>query len=147
MRIALGADHAGFALKDLLRSELERAGHKVADFGTNSADSADYPDFAAPVGHAVACGQADRGILVCGSGVGMSISANKIRGVRAALGVNPEEVRLSRQHNDANVLALGARFLEAPSASELVQIFLATAFEGGRHQQRVDKIARLEEQE
>ena len=146
MKIALGADHAGFVLKDQLRSELEHAGHEVSDFGTNSAESSDYPDFAAPVGHAVSSGLADRGILVCGSGVGMSISANKIHGIRAALGVNPEEVRLSRQHNDANVLALGARFLEPRTASDLVHIFLDTAFEGGRHQQRVDKIARLEEQ-
>jgi ribose 5-phosphate isomerase B len=145
MKIAIGADHAGLLLKDQLREEMTRAGHDVMDVGTNSPESTDYPDYAAAVGHAVAEGQADRGVLVCGSGVGMSIAANKIHGVRAALGVNPEEVHLVRQHNDANVLTLGARFIEKPAASELVRIFLDTPFEGGRHQRRVDKIAKIEE--
>src|SRR6266404_7462290 len=115
MKIAIGADHAGFALKDQLRDELKRAGCEVTDLGTNSPDSTDYPDYAASVGHAVAAGYADRGILVCASGVGMSIAANKIHGIRAALAVSPEEVRLVRQHNDANVLALGAKFTDAPA--------------------------------
>src|SRR5712691_110305 len=140
MKIAIGADHAGFALKDQLRDELRGAGHEVTDLGTNSPESTDYPDYAAAVGHAVAQGQAERGILVCASGVGMSIAANKVHGIRAALGTNPEEVSLVRHHNDANVLTLGARFVEMPAAAELVRIFLETPFDGGRHQRRVDKI-------
>src|SRR5262245_48296087 len=99
MKIALGADHAGFELKNLLREELRKARHDVTDYGTNSPESADYPDFARPVGRAVASGLVDRGVLVCGTGVGMLISANKIRGIRAALGVDAEVVRLTRQHN------------------------------------------------
>jgi len=146
MKIAIGADHAGFALKDQLRDELSRAGNEVTDFGTNSAESTDYPDYAAAVGRRVAAGQADRGILVCGSGVGMSIAANKIHGIRAALGVNPDEVRLVRQHNNANVLTLGSRFIDRPAAWELVRIFLDTPFDGGRHERRVEKISRLEEE-
>src|ERR1700681_867585 len=110
MKIAIGADHAGFALKNELASELRAAGNEVHDCGTGSEASTDYPDYAAAVGSAVAGGAVERGILVCGSGVGMSIAANKIHGIRAALGVAPEEVRLTRAHNDANVLTLGARF-------------------------------------
>lgn len=144
MKISLGADHAGFALKEHLRQALTNAGHEVADLGTHGTESTDYPDYAAAVGRDVASGIAQRGILVCGSGVGMSIAANKINGVRAALGVNPEEVALMRRHNDANVLTLGARFLEEPAADELVRIFLETGFDGGRHQLRVNKISQLE---
>jgi ribose 5-phosphate isomerase B len=144
MKIALGADHAGFALKNRLCEQLRSGGHDVLDFGTGSPESTDYPDYAAPVARAVAAGQADRGVLVCGSGVGMSISANKIRGVRAALGVEAEQVRLTRLHNDANILTLGERFTDPAKAVELVQIFLNTPFEGGRHQRRVEKIGRLE---
>jgi ribose 5-phosphate isomerase B len=144
MKISVGADHAGFALKEQLRRSLSKAGHQVSDAGTHNTDSTDYPDYAAAVGRAVASGNAERGILVCGSGVGMSIAANKIGGVRAALGVNPEEVALMRQHNNANVLTLGARFIEGAAAEELVRIFLETGFEGGRHELRVDKISQLE---
>ena len=147
MKIAIGADHAGFVLKNQLRDELRHAGLDVADFGTNSPESSDYPDFAEAVGHAVATGQADRGILVCGSGVGMSIAANKIHGIRAALGTTPDEVRVVRAHNDANILTLGARFIEPQAASGLIRIFLDTPFEGGRHQRRVDKVTKLEEEE
>jgi ribose 5-phosphate isomerase B len=146
MRIAIGADHAGFVLKEQLRAKLQADGHQVIDEGAHSAASCDYPDFAAPVAHDVVEGRADRGILVCGTGIGMSIAANKIPGIRAALGTVPDEVRLVRQHNDANILTLGARFIDEPSAAALVDIFLATAFEGGRHAQRVAKIAALEEQ-
>jgi len=144
MKIALGADHAGFELKDQLCEQLRAAGHQVRDFGTNSPESTDYPDYAAQVGRAVAAGDVDTGLLVCGSGVGMSIAANKIRGVRAVLGVSEEEVKLTRQHNNANVLTLGARFTDTLTAHKLVTLFLETPFEGGRHERRVGKIAALE---
>ena len=146
MRIALGADHAGFEIKNQLREALSAAGHQVRDFGTASEASTDYPDYAGLVGHAVSSGDADRGILVCGSGIGMAIAANKIHGVRAAVGYHAEEVALMRQHNDANVLALGARFTDPGAARELARIFLETPFEGGRHARRVDKIAAMETQ-
>ncbi len=144
MKISIGADHAGFVLKEHLRGSLVKAGHEVFDQGTNSTESTDYPDYAAAVGRDIAGGMAERGILVCGSGVGMAIAANKINGVRAAMGVNPEEVALSRQHNNANVLTLGARFISDDEAEELVRVFLETGFEGGRHERRVQKISQLE---
>jgi ribose 5-phosphate isomerase B len=146
MKIAIGADHAGFELKNQLGEALRKAGHEVCDFGTNSEESTDYPDFARRVAKAVAGGTAERGVLVCGSGVGMSIAANKVRGVRAALGVSLDEVRLTRAHNDANILTLGARFLEPAFAEELVQAFLETPFDGGRHQRRVSKISQMEDE-
>ena len=144
MKIAIGADHAGFELKNQLGAALRNSGHEVCDFGTNSAESTDYPDYARQVAKAVAAGTAERGLLVCGSGVGMSIAANKVRGVRAALGVNIEEVRLSRAHNDANVLTMGARFIEPALANDLVKVFLETPFEGGRHERRVSKLSQME---
>jgi ribose 5-phosphate isomerase B len=144
MKIAIGADHAGFALKNQLREMLRGAGYEVLDLGTNSPESADYPDYADSVARQVAAGLADRGVLVCASGVGMSIAANKIHGIRAALGYSAEEVRLTRAHNDANVLAIGARFSDAAAASEMVHAFLDTPFEAGRHSRRVEKIAKLE---
>jgi ribose 5-phosphate isomerase B len=151
MKIAIGADHAGFDLKNQLGDALRQTGHEVCDFGTNSAESTDYPDYAARVAKAVASGTVERGVLVCGSGVGMSIAANKVPGVRAALGVTPEEVRLTRAHNNANVLTLGARFIDPALARELVQTFLDTPFEdsgndGGRHARRVAKITQLEDE-
>jgi ribose 5-phosphate isomerase B len=146
MKIAIGADHAGFELKNQLGEILRQAGHEVSDFGTNSAESTDYPDYAGQVAKAVAAGMAERGVLVCGSGVGMSITANKVRGIRAALGVTPEEVRLTRAHNNANVLTLGSRFTDAAAARELLRVFLEVQFEGGRHQRRVAKISRLEDE-
>jgi ribose 5-phosphate isomerase B len=146
MKISLGADHAGFMLKNHLRDTLTNAGHEVSDRGTFSTESVDYPDYAALVARDVTSGTAERGILVCGSGVGMSIAANKISGVRAALGVGPEEVALTRHHNDANVLTLGERFTDQAKADELVRIFLETAFDGGRHERRLEKISRLEQQ-
>ena len=146
MKIAIGADHAGFELKNQLGDVLRQAGHEVCDFGTNSTESTDYPDYAVRVAKAVASGTVERGVLICGSGVGMSIAANKVRGVRAAVGVTPEEVRLTRGHNDLNVLTLGARFTDPAKARELVQVFLETPFEaGGRHTRRVAKIAQIEE--
>jgi len=144
MKIALASDHAGFELKQVLRDRLRGAGHQVDDLGTHSSDSTDYPDYAIAVARNVADGKAERGILVCSTGVGMSIAANKAAGVRAALGVHPEEVRLTRAHNDANVLALGAMFTDAATAGQLVDIFLSTEFEGGRHARRIAKIAAME---
>jgi len=144
MKIALGADHAGFPLKQEIGGKLVELGHQVVDFGTMSADSTDYPDYAERVGRAVAAGAAERGVLVCSTGVGMSIAANKIAGIRAALAMNADEVQLTRSHNDANVLTLGARYLDAPAALNLVTLFLETPFAGGRHARRVEKITALE---
>lgn len=143
-KLALGADHAGYLLKNELAKKLAAAGYQVSDLGTHTATSVDYPDFGAAVGRAVAAGDADLGILVCGSGIGVAIAANKIAGVRAATCNDLYTARLSRAHNDANVLALGARILGQGLAEEIVEIFLATPFEGGRHCGRVDKISRLE---
>ena len=144
MKIAIAADHAGFALKEQLRRRLAEEGHEVVDFGTESADSCDYPDFAQPVAMNVAHGRADRGILVCSTGIGMAIAANKIEGVRAAPAQSEDEVRLTREHNDANVLTIGARYLDEPKAAALIHTFLNTEFAGGRHARRVAKIAQLE---
>ena len=144
MKIAIGADHAGFSLKEELRAALQAKGLEIVDFGTHSAESTDYPDYASAVAHAVAKGEMDRGILICSTGVGMSITANKVEGVRAALAFNTDEVELTRRHNDANVLTLGARYNNLQQATDLVDVFLNTPFEGGRHQRRVDKIASLE---
>jgi ribose 5-phosphate isomerase B len=144
MKIAIGADHAGFALKEQLRRRLAEEGHELADFGTDSADSCDYPDFAQPVAREVAGGRADRGILVCSTGIGMAMAANKVAGVRAAPAQSEDEVRLTREHNDANVLTIGARYLDEDRAAALVDVFLKTEFTGGRHARRVAKIGALE---
>ena len=144
MRIAIGADHAGVALKDQLKQWLIERGDTVDDLGTHTAASVDYPDYAAAVGHAVADGLADRGLLVCGSGIGMAIAANKVPGIRAAAVVDEASARLSREHNDANVLTLGARLTTVDEARELLRIFLVTEYQGGRHQQRIDKISALD---
>jgi ribose 5-phosphate isomerase B len=145
--ISLGADHAGFLLKEAIKEHLATAGHEVKDFGTASDESVDYPDYGAPAARAVARGDADVGVLVCGSGQGMSMVANKVRGVRAALAWHPEIATLSRRHNDANVLCLPARFLGIEQALDIVDAWLETAFEGGRHERRVDKIMRTEREE
>jgi ribose 5-phosphate isomerase B len=145
MRVALGADHAGVTLKDAIRSLLESRGVDVRDLGTTDQTSVDYPDFAASVGQAVATGLADRGILVCGTGLGMAIAANKIDGVRATPVVDLDGARLAREHNDANVLALGARITTPETAWQIVLTFLETPFAGGRHQRRLEKIAALED--
>jgi ribose 5-phosphate isomerase B len=144
MKIAIGADHAGFELKELLRASLADSGHCVRDLGTHSKESIDYPDYARAVASEVAAGDAEMGILVCSSGGGMAIAANKIHGIRAALGVHNEQVKLLRQHNNANVLTLGASFTAAPEAAMLVKTFLETGFEGGRHARRVDKITTMD---
>jgi len=144
MRVAIGADHAGFSLKEEIKGLLAGLGIEVQDFGTASDQSVDYPDFAARVARGVAEGAFERGILVCGTGIGMAMAANKVAGVRAAPVTGLEGARLSRQHNDANVLALGARLTAPALALDIVRTFLGTPFEGGRHQRRVDKISDLE---
>ena len=144
MKIAIAADHAGFPLKERLREKLLAQGHDVTDLGTTSEASTDYPDYAASVARRVSTGESERGILVCWSGVGMAIAANKIHGVRAALAANPEAVRLTRAHNDANVLTIGAKFTPENEAEHMIGIFLETAFDGGRHARRLDKITDLE---
>jgi len=144
MKIAIGADHAGFLLKDKLKDKLRAEGHEVIDAGTNSPDSVDYPDFAAAVAAQVTSGQVDKGILVCSSGVGMSIAANKINGIRAALGTNVDEVGYVRRHNDANILAIGAKYTDDETARQMTDVFLGTEFEGGRHARRLAKVEALE---
>ncbi len=147
MRIHLGSDHAGFRLKEHVKSRLATAGHSVIDVGTDSEDSTDYPIFAGKVARAVSAGEAEMGILVCGTGIGMAMAANKVRGVRAANVVDdPELARLARQHNDANVLTLGGRFTSETAADAIVDAFLETPFEGGRHERRVDEIGDIEDE-
>ncbi|ODS53584.1 MAG: ribose 5-phosphate isomerase B [Acidobacteria bacterium SCN 69-37] len=145
MRIALGADHAGVALKDRIKVHLEARGISYTDVGTTGTESVDYPDFAAAVTRAIASGVCDRGVLVCGSGIGMAIAANKAAGIRAAAVTDDESARLCRAHNDANVLALGARLTDPDRAIHLLDLFLDTAFAGGRHQRRVDKLSALDQ--
>jgi ribose 5-phosphate isomerase B len=145
LRIALGADHAGFQMKEEIRRYLESAGHVVDDVGTRSEESVDYPDFAAAVGQRVADGRDHFGILVCGTGIGMSIAANKIGGVRAALAHDLMTAHMAREHNDANVLTLGARVVSPALSLEIVREFLSAQFAGGRHQRRVQEISDLEQ--
>jgi ribose 5-phosphate isomerase B len=147
MKIAIGADHAGYELKEKIKQRLAQQGVQIEDQGTVSNESVDYPDFARKVGEQVAGKQADFGLLVCGSGVGMAIAANKVPGVRAANVSSVEEAGLSREHNDANVLAIGARFLDDEKAWNIVDKWLHTSFAGGRHQRRVDKISEIERAE
>jgi ribose 5-phosphate isomerase B len=144
MRIAIGADHAGFALKTSLIRTLERLGHAVDDRGTDSEVPVDYPPICADVAQQVALGLADRGIVLGGSGQGEQIAANKVAGARAALCNDPHTARMSREHNDANVLAMGGRIVATALADEIVGIWLETAFAGGRHQRRIDQIAEIE---
>jgi ribose 5-phosphate isomerase B len=144
MRIAIGADHAGFLLKQHLLATLAELGHEIDDRGTTSETPVDYPPICAEVARLVAAGKADRGIVLGGSGQGEQLAANKVRGVRAALCNDLYTARLSRQHNDANVLAMGGRIVGFGLAEEIVTLWLATAFEGGRHQRRVDQIMEIE---
>ncbi|AYA37946.1 ribose 5-phosphate isomerase B [Hymenobacter oligotrophus] len=139
-QLAIGSDHAGFAYKEMLKPWLEAQGYQLRDFGAYSTDSADYPDFAHPLAAAVASGELPQGILICGSANGVCITANKHQGVRAAIAWLPELASLARQHNNANVLCLPARFVSEEQAREITTEFLNTAFEGGRHQNRVGKI-------
>ena len=145
MRVVIGADHAGFELKEIIKETLDELRVAYKDVGTNSDESVDYPDYAAKVGRAVAAGEFDRGILVCGTGIGMALAANKIAGVRAAPVVDLESARLAREHNNANVLAIGARVTPPERALDLVRLFLKTEFEGGRHERRLQKVAALEQ--
>ena len=143
-RIAIGADHAGFQDKEKIKRQLDALGVEYEDVGTNSTESVDYPIYARKVAEKVASGEAERGILVCGSGNGMQIAANKIRGVRAALAWNEETARLAREHNDANVLSVPARMISPEAVAKVIESFLNAEFEGGRHARRVDEIGELE---
>ncbi len=147
MRIAIGSDHAGYRLKEHLKEVLRDEGHDVADLGTDSEASVDYPLYCAAVAREVAGGRADRGIVLGGSGQGEQISANKVRGIRAALCNDLYTARFSRLHNDANVLSIGARVVGEGLADEILRTWLATGFEGGRHVRRLEQIARIEEEE
>jgi ribose 5-phosphate isomerase B len=142
--VALGADHAGFPLKQHLKEWLIAEGHDVVDAGTHSGDSVDYPDYAESVARTVSGGAAQRGLLVCGTGIGMAIAANKVSGIRAGVCMDIETARLSRQHNDLNVLALAGRSTSRESAVAIVRVWLDTAFEGGRHERRLAKVAGIE---
>lgn len=144
MRIAMGADHAGFQLKEVLKRYLEEAGHQVVDVGTDSEAPVDYPGFCAAAARAVVAGEADRAVVLGGSGQGEQIAANKVRGIRAALCNDTHLARLSRLHNDANVLAMGGRIVAPALAEEILELWLATPFEGGRHAPRLEQIAEIE---
>lgn len=138
--LALAADHAGFALKEILKQEAKNLGYNIVDLGTNSTESVDYPDYGNKLADNVASGKAEFGVVICGSGVGISIAANRNPKIRAALCHNAEIAKLARQHNDANVLALGARVVDESTAKECLRVFLSTPFEGGRHEKRVEKL-------
>ncbi len=142
-KIAIASDHAGFEMKEALVKYLTGRA-EIIDLGTHSLDSVDYPDYGAVMGRAITNGDAPMGIVICGSGIGISIAANRFPAVRAALCMNPEMARLARQHNNANVLALGARLIDINTAKECAQAFLNTPFEGGRHEGRVEKLGKLE---
>lgn len=147
MKIAIGADHGGYGLKEILKAKLESEGHTVIDCGTHDENSCHYPIYAKAVCEEIQKGSAERGILCCGTGIGMSIAANKMRGIRAAVCSDPYSAKFTRLHNDSNVLCLGARVIEPALAEELVDIFLTTEAEGGRHNERIKMIAEIEEAE
>ena len=144
MRLIVGSDHAGFALKEQMKAYLQEKGNDVTDVGTTGESSVDYPDYAGHVGRAVAAGDADFGVLVCGTGIGMQIAANKVPGVRAVQLMDTEMAKMARMHNDANVVTLAGRYTEPAKAEAILDTFLSTPFEGGRHQMRVDKISAIE---
>ncbi|HEY0386203.1 MAG TPA: ribose 5-phosphate isomerase B [Pyrinomonadaceae bacterium] len=143
-RVAIGSDHAGYEAKELMKRELQALGLEVSDKGAQGLESVDYPDFGAAVGRAVASHEAECGVLICGSGIGISMAANKVAGVRAALCWNEETARLAREHNDANILCFGARFISPELAARMVRVFMETGFAGGRHCQRVEKLSLLD---
>ena len=147
MKVAVAADHAGYRLKTVVAEWLEENGHEVLDLGTDSEESVDYPPFCAAAARAVVKGEAERGIVIGGSGQGEAIAANKVRGARAALCHNEWTARMARQHNDANLLSMGARLLADAYALVLVEVFLSTDFDGGRHQNRIDQIGDIENEE
>ncbi len=146
MKIAVASDHAGYRLKEYIKEFLKREGYQVLDLGTNSPESVDYPDYAAKLAELVSKSRVDRGILICGTGIGMSIVANKFPGVRAALCWSEETAALSRRHNNANVLCLGGRVLKPEEAVRILKVWLSTEFEGGRHLRRIEKIRKIEEE-
>ncbi len=145
MKIAVACDHGGLALKQVLLDYLQKNGYEVCDFGTDSADSCDYPDHALPAAEAVARGECERGILICSTGIGISIAANKVRGIRCAHCHDTYSAKYTRLHNDANMIAFGQKIIGDGLMLEIVDTFLHTEFEGGRHQRRVDKISAIEE--
>lgn len=140
MKIALASDHGGFALKEQIKEHLKNRGFELLDLGTNSEESVDYPLFGKACGEAIASGKAELGIICCGTGIGISIAANKVRGVRCALATNEYMAEMAKKHNDANILALGGRVLNLQEATKIVDTWLDTEFEGGRHQRRVDML-------
>lgn len=146
MKIALGADHKGFAYKNLVKSFLQKKSIDVTDFGTFSQESTDYSDYALQAAREVSSGKADLGILVCWTGNGMAIASNKVKGIRAALALNPEMAALARSHNDANILVLSGKYTPEPQLEDIVDRFLSTQFEAGRHQRRLDKIKKYEDE-
>lgn len=145
-KVLIASDHAGFDGKEAIKKTLDEMGVKYEDLGTNSLDSVDYPDYAERLAKGVASGEAERGILVCGSGIGMEIAANKVPGARAALAWNEETAKLARRHNDANIVAVGERTTPQETIDKIVRAFLTTDFEGGRHERRIEKIARIEKE-
>lgn len=145
MKIALGSDHGGFHLKEAVKKHLEEQNIEVKDYGTHSEESVDYPDYGEKVGKAVVSGECDKGIIVCGTGIGISIAANKVEGVIAALCHDTFSARMTRMHNDSNVLAMGERVIGVGLALDIVDTWLDTDFEGGRHAKRVEKIKKIEE--
>jgi ribose 5-phosphate isomerase B len=147
MRIRIGSDHAGFALKEVVKAHLLARGHDVFDEGPATQDSVDYPVYAGKVARSVAAGESDFGVLVCGTGLGMAIAANKVRGVRAVQVSDPEFARMARAHNNANVLTLAGRYTDDTTAARIVDTFLDTPFEGGRHEQRIEQISDMEDGE
>lgn len=144
MKIAIASDHGGYGYKQELIPYIESLGHQVLDLGCHGPASVDYPDYGIPCAQAVARGEADRGVVICGTGIGISISANKVPGIRCALCTDPVMARLTREHNDANMLAMGGRIIGIELAKGIVQVFLSTEFSGGRHKTRIDKIAQYE---
>lgn len=146
MKIALGADHGGYELKEIIKEHLQKAGHEVIDCGTNSVESVDYPQYGFKVGETINKKEAELGIVVCGTGIGISIAANKVRGIRAALCINSYMAQMAREHNNANILALGARVIGQGLALDIVDTFIATSFSGWRHTRRVDQISEFEQQ-
>lgn len=145
MKVAIASDHGGFALKEGLRRTLEKEGYEIVDFGCGSEDSVDYPDYAFEVARRVASGEFDRGILLCGTGLGMCIAANKVSGIRAVTVQDVYSARMTRAHNDSNVLTLGGRVVGPDLAAEIARVWLSTEFEGGRHERRLAKVRSLEE--
>ncbi|MBU0580628.1 MAG: ribose 5-phosphate isomerase B [Candidatus Margulisbacteria bacterium] len=144
MKIAIGSDHGGFELKEVIKSFLQERGYELKDFGTNSNESCDYPDYAFQVAQAVVKGQFERGILICGTGIGMSMAANKVKGIRASLCHDVYTAKMGREHNDANILTLGARVLKKQLALDILETWLTTSFTNDRHQRRLNKIAEYE---